>query len=103
MSRVSLSPWYIINLIGRLGLRLPSPVLLGTGPRDITDVQGVADIFGRSDGSCLYFRELIDWREGVVSKTVSSELDTLGGGALDISDIQIGLWLVQTDVQGSRG
>lgn len=103
MSRVSLSPWYIINLIGWLGLRLPSPVLLGTGPWDITDVQGVADIFGRSDGSRLYFRELIDWREGVVSKTVSSELDTLGGSALDISDIEIGLWLVQTDVQGSRG
>ena len=61
MSRVSLSPWYIINLIGWLGLSLPSPVLLGTGPRDITDVQGVADIFGGSDGSRLDFGELVDW------------------------------------------
>lgn len=98
MSRVSLSPWNIINLIGWLGLRLPSPVLLGTSPWDITDVQGVADIFGRSDGSCLNFSKLIYWREGVVSKTVSSELNTLGGSALDISDIEIGLWLVQTNV-----
>lgn len=78
MSRMSFSPWNVIDLVGRLGLCLSSPVFFSACPWDIADVQGVADVFGWGDGSDLYFLKLIHWSERVVSKTVSRELHALG-------------------------
>ena len=103
VSGVSLGPWNIIDLVGRLGLRLTSPVFFGACAWNIADVQCIADIFRRGNGSGLDFGEFIHRREGVVSKTVGCELHTLGRSALDISDVQIRLRLVQADVQGGGG
>lgn len=97
--RVRLSPWYIVDLIGRLGLSLSAPVFLGLGPWYVADVERVPDVLGRSDGSRLDLGQLVNWRQRIVPKTVGRELHALRRRPLDIANVQVCLRFVKTDVQ----
>ena len=99
VSEHGLGPWNVIDLVGLLGLRLEVPVFLGVSPGDIRNVHLIADELGRCDGSGLYLGQLIHWVQRVVAKTVSCELDTLRGAALNISVSEIVLGLIQLNVK----
>ena len=99
MSKDGLGPWNVIDLVGFLGLRLEVPVFLGVSAGDIRNVHLIADEFGRRDGPGLYLGQVVHGVQRVVPKTVSCELHTLGGTALNISVSEIVLWLIQLDVK----
>lgn len=99
VSEHSLSPWNIIDLVGLLGLRLEVPVFLGVSTSDIRNVHLIADELWWSDWSRLNLSKIVHWVQRVMSKTVSCELNTLGGAALNISVSEIVLWLIQLNVK----
>lgn len=99
VSEHSLGPWNIIDFVGLLGLSLEVPVFLGVSTSDIRNVHLIADELGWSDWSGFHLGQVIHRVQWVMAKTVSCELNTLGGAALNISVSKIVLGLIQLNVK----
>jgi hypothetical protein len=100
MSEYSLSPRNIINLISFLSLSIVVPVFLGSGSLNIRYVHLITNEFGWGDGAGLHFGKVIHRRQGVVPKTVSSELNAFRGSSFDVTCSKIIFRFVQLNVEG---
>ena len=76
-------------------------VSLGLALVDIVDVHGVANELGRGDRAYLNFRKLVAGVQRVVALTRGLELVNVGLGTLDVGRPEVGLLLVEADVEGT--
>ena len=76
-------------------------ISLGPGLVDIVDVHGVADVLGWRGLANLDLGQVVGGIQRIVTLSVRLELDDLGGGAADVVRLQVGLLLVEADVEGA--
>ena len=73
------------------------------GPRlvDIVDVHGVADVLRGCGLANLNLGQVVGGIQRIVTLSLRLELDDLRGGTADVVRLQVGLPLVEADVEGS--
>jgi hypothetical protein len=99
---LSLSALDVVKPHGVTCLAASHDVGPGPAPVDVVDVHGIADELRRGSRTHLNLGNVVLWVQRVVALPLRLEFDDLRGCSVDITRRQVGLVLVETNVEGAR-